>query len=253
MPRTSAVISCMTESEFPYIGATLDSVVSQVDETILCIRDTFADFEAQQGLDRFAGRGLKVVRMPMQRLGSVRNQGMLHVTGDVVAFCDGDDVWAENKISRQLAFLLEKGADFCGCDHRLIDEQGVPRLYGMARHIPMPSSWMVRAEVQRTFPFDPDLPCVEDGDWWLRTHGKIKKVRLPEPLLLYRVREASLSSSTGSKRRKLLFMKVACLPLIGNALEFVTKIARLTLRSENYTWNNGWSHPEHKRETNGTD
>lgn len=239
-PGVSAIVTCMTAAEFPFIDETLDSVVPQVDQTILCIQDSFDNFEDNRKLSRFKGREVTVVRMPLLPLGEVRNRGLVHVQHEWVAYCDGDDVWTDGKVAQQLECLKASAADFCGCDHVLIDDSSVVRLHAFARHIPMPSSWMVKASVMKEIPFDGTLRCVEDGDWWIRSHSKIKKARLAQPLLKYRVRSGSLSAATASKRRKMLFMRLAEIPVLGNALKLLTWARWRMVRSSEYLWNEDW-------------
>jgi len=235
----SAVISCMTPAEFPFVDATLDGVVPQVDQTIICIRDTFVDFEKERNLARFGNAEIKLLRIPFQPLGDVRNHGIAAATGEWVAFCDGDDIWCPGKIQRQLEQAAKYKAQFCGCDHMLMDDDGVVRLHALSRYIPMPSSWLVKREVMLQIPFD-GTKYVEDGDWWRRSQDKIEKVRLPEARLHYRVRTGALSDLTGSKRRKTAFVNASQKPLQGLLLRAACSLAWRLTRSNRYVWKRDW-------------
>jgi glycosyltransferase involved in cell wall biosynthesis len=58
-------------------------------------------------------RVLENVREP--GLAGARNTGVTEATGTVVAFCDDDDRWRPEKISRQLELLTRSAADFVAC------------------------------------------------------------------------------------------------------------------------------------------
>lgn len=42
-----------------------------------------------------------------------RNKALEHATGNFIAFVDADDVWHENKLEKQLNFMLENAYPFC--------------------------------------------------------------------------------------------------------------------------------------------
>jgi len=58
-------------------------------------------------------RVLENVRGP--GLAGARNTGIIEATGMVVAFCDDDDRWRPEKISRQLELLTRSAVDFVAC------------------------------------------------------------------------------------------------------------------------------------------
>lgn len=62
------------------------------------------------------------------RLGASRTfiKGARLATSDVIFFCDQDDVWSPEKISRSLSKLESSGADMVHCDGEITDEKLQP-------------------------------------------------------------------------------------------------------------------------------
>jgi hypothetical protein len=81
----------------------------------------------------------------------------LPATTEFVAFLDGDDVLLPTKTERQVAFLKSGHRDFVAVDHMLMTEEGQVFAYALARHLPMPSTWMVRRDTMICHPFDPNV------------------------------------------------------------------------------------------------
>jgi hypothetical protein len=94
------------------------------------------------------------------------------------------------------------------------------------------------------YPFDPYLAVGADGLWWLSTWSTVRKFRLPEPLIRYRVRGHSLSTTTPSKRRKLALSKLGGLPMARPLLLAATYALHRLCRRLDYVPAKSWQVPE---------
>ena len=242
-PQVTAIVTCMTDAERPFLRETLQSVCDQTVpcETIVVVR------ESNTWVDEFAAEfpSLRILRRSPGWAGAARNSGTAAATTEFVAFLDGDDVWRPAKTQRQVAFLRADRRDFAAVDHMLMTEDGKVFAYALARHLPMPSAWMVRREVMLRYPFDPDVPHGrEDSAWWLATWNTVAKFRLPEPLIRYRVRNQSTSLTAPSKRRKLAISKLSAVPTARPLLLTATYMLHRLNRRLGYVPAKGWRVPE---------
>jgi glycosyltransferase involved in cell wall biosynthesis len=242
----AGVITAMTDSEKPFLFETTAAVLADpnISQVVLCIEqdNTWADTVLDNLID---DPRLEIVRMPMAFLGEVRNRALEHVGMPWVAYCDGDDVWCPGKIFSQRSWADTTKSDFVGTDHCLINEDSKVCAFALARNIPMPSSWLVRTEIMKKYPFDGSLPSVEDGNWWIRTSNAFVKARCPKILLKYRVRHGSLSSGTPPKRRKAKIVNLTRSPILKEIVLFFTWCIWMITRQEKYIWLKEWGTQPH--------
>ena len=240
-PDVAAIVTAMTEGEQPFLFETVEAVLADpsIGQVILCVEEKNAWVDMALGILTEDSR-LEIVRMPMAFPGAVRNRALDSVKMTWVAYCDGDDVWCAGKTLAQLACANTTKSDFVGADHYLINEKSKVCAVAFARNLPMTSSWLVRTEIMKQYPFDASESISDDGDWWIRTGDRVRKVRCSQLLLKYRVRSGSLSSNTPSKRRKARIVAIASLPILREIALFLTGGFWLTTRREKYVWLKGW-------------
>ena len=195
------------------LSLTLTSVLRQreVDLRIIVVDD--ASTEDLTGVvSRFADTRVSVVRQRVTKgVSAARNRGAAAAATEWVAFCDDDDLWSPDKLSRQLASARSLGCDwgYAGCvmvDARLEIQGGTPPLPAAAMSAALrtynavpagASNVIVRTEVlKRIGGFDEDLTHVPDWDLWLRLarHGAAACVE--EPLVGYRIHAGNASFRT---------------------------------------------------------
>ncbi|MBV9831865.1 MAG: glycosyltransferase, partial [Marmoricola sp.] len=152
MAEVTAVVTCMTDGERPWVREALDSVARQTRPTaaIVCVADsnTWID-DTVRGLDA----DISVLRLPMAPSGEVRNAGVQAARTELVAFLDGDDAWVPTKVDRQVTLLRQHSLDLIASKHVMIRDDGVPFFYAFADRMPMTSSWLGRRELFVGTPF----------------------------------------------------------------------------------------------------
>ncbi len=192
-----------------YIGEALDSALAQdVPLEILVINDCSRD-----NLDQVmkAYESLPQVRYlkNASNLGvaATRNRGVALARGSYIAFLDGDDVWAEEKLKKQLQWIREKDCVICSTGRELMTLDGrltgyvIPvkteyTFFDAMLHNPINcSSVLIKTEVAREFPMHHD-DSHEDYLMWLEVLQKYKRgCAVNEPLLKYRISDTGKSGS----------------------------------------------------------
>ena len=210
MPDVSVVIP--THNRRRLLGPTLRSVLAQrgVDFEVVVVDDGSTDGTAET----VAALGDRQVRLWRHRhprgVATARNAGAAAAHGAWVAFLDDDDLWAPDKLARQLAAVgREPGWVYAGA----VEVDGAGRLLGgapppppdtllaeLTRRNPMPagsSNVMVRtALLHDAGGFDPALRHLADWDLWLRLARRDRPACVPAPLVAYRIHSAQATMDT---------------------------------------------------------
>ena len=218
---TTAIVTLMTDSERRWATEALDSVLNQtmLPESVLVLVETNNDWISVE-LDRLVNQKLRhklieVHRIPIARLGAVRNLGTQKATTPWVAFLDGDDVWKPKRLERQLqAASHHENVSFVAADFEFVDIESRPFAYSNGSY-PTPSAWLVRGDVLLAAPFHPTAVEGEDYDWLRKTKNTVNRLRVPEVLVSYRIRPSSLSSVHKMSRQRKLRERAANAARIG--------------------------------------
>ena len=204
-PTVSVVVPCYNGAR--YLARALESALSQdyPIHQLIAVDDGSTDGTSRV-LSQF---GEKVTVLPSPDgantgPSAARNRGIERSDGELIAFLDGDDVWYQGKIRRQVEKLLDRpdvGLVYTQCfaidendavlwEYAKVDPRGFPALAErllMDCFIPTPSAVMVRrALLERLGGFDTTLYACGDHDLWIRVAEIAEFDSVDEPLVGYR-------------------------------------------------------------------
>ncbi|MGE4086192.1 MAG: glycosyltransferase [Vicinamibacterales bacterium] len=206
-----------TRGRIATLGPALRSIVSQqgvqVDVVVVhdgddrrAVDDTAAEHGERVAVAHITGRGA----------GHSRNQGIRRSRGAWVAFCDDDDLWAPDKLRRQLCAIEQAGATWACCGavrvdaglrvigHERPDAGGLQRLASFNAVPAGGSGMLVAADCLRAAgPFDESLTNAEDWDQWIRVARTGAGALVDRPLVAYRVWEGNKSADLDGVRRSI--------------------------------------------------
>jgi glycosyltransferase involved in cell wall biosynthesis len=194
------------------LAATLRSICAQEAARIevVVVDDGSADPGAVPAVvARLTDDRIRVLRNPVPAgVGAARNRGLEATTGNWVAFCDDDDLWAPEKIVKQLAALDRTGRTWAyagavdisgsgtvvkGSPPPLPDE--VVATLPEANVIPGGCSGVLaeRTLLIKAGGFDEELGPCADWDLWLKLLETGPPACADEPLVGYRLHPANMS------------------------------------------------------------
>jgi glycosyltransferase involved in cell wall biosynthesis len=210
-PQVSVVIP--TRDRRRLLAETLGSVLRQrgVDLEVVLVDEASTDADAVAYLAAAAEQpGIRVVRHEQARgVAEAYNAGIRNARAPWVAFCDDDDLWAPDKLERQLAALAAApDAEWCCTgavdidseDKRILGWQAPPRAQDVHRRllteyvIPAARSTVVvaRARLEEVGEFHTRLAHTDDWDMWVRLAAVTPLATVDAPLAGYRRHRASM-------------------------------------------------------------
>lgn len=212
MPDVSVVVP--TSDRADRLGWTLRSVLWQrgVDLELIVVDDGSTD-QTGRLLSLIEDPRLRVIRND-DRVGEsrARNLGIAASRGGWVAFLDDDDLWAPDKLSRQLDVLATSKRRWVYAGDVMVDEDfrvvaGAPPLppdelaISLRRYnaVPTGASNVVVAAgaLSQVGSFDPGLRRTADWDMWLRLMGVGLPAWVPRPLVANCVHPGNMSRDMG--------------------------------------------------------
>jgi glycosyltransferase involved in cell wall biosynthesis len=198
-----------TRNRSALLATTLRSVLrqQQVDLEVIVVDEASTD-DTQAVLGAIGDSRIRVIRHDAPRwLAAARNSGAAEAQGDWLAFLDDDDLWAPDKLVRQLRAAKEENCDwayagsvnFEGC--RIIHGTPPPPpaavVAELPRFYPIPaggsnivcrrSAWM------RVGPYDTRLRLGEDWEMALRLSKDGPPAWVCSPLIGKRIHSSNLS------------------------------------------------------------
>jgi glycosyltransferase involved in cell wall biosynthesis len=211
METVTVVIPTRNRSDL--LRLTLTSILHQRDAALqVIVVDDASTEDVASVVSAFGDRRCRVVRHEVSKgVSTARNRGLSEAATDWVGFCDDDDLWSPDKLSRQLAAARSARRDwaYTGCVYvnaDLIVQNGSPPLAAeemnaaLLRYNAMPagaSNVIVRAEVlKRLGGFDTHITHLPDWDLWVRLAGWGLPAGVADPLVGYRMHGGNASFRT---------------------------------------------------------
>lgn len=207
-PKVSIVITAYNRPD--YLEEALNSVRKQTYENYeVIVVDDCSETDISGALGAEPGE-VRYVRLSENGGPSrARNRGVALAGGDYLAFLDDDDMWAANKLERQVAAMVGHEACLCGIT---VLERGWSRVHAisevtgdllrMGNIFCGSSGLMARRDALLDCPFDENLSSGEDWDAYVRLSKRGAIAYVSEPLVLYRL--GSHESITTQARNMLL-------------------------------------------------
>jgi glycosyltransferase involved in cell wall biosynthesis len=189
---------------------TIRSVLGQRDvEVEVIVVDEGSTDDTAATLAALTDARVRVIRHETPRgVASARNRGAAEASGDWLAFVDDDDLWAPDKLARQLQAAAMSGRDWAYTGSVNITDYG-HIVYGrpplapekvveaLPRYNAIPgggSNVVVRrATWLQVGPFDTRLRNTEDWEMWIRLAKRGVPACVCRPLVAYRVHESNSS------------------------------------------------------------
>ena len=238
-----------------YINDTLDCIVAQsYEDWELILVDDHSDDASAELIEKYvADKGLqeKVLlfhQTDEKSAACARNRGVRESHGRYIAYLDGDDVWREDKLERELAFLQEKNAAFVFTGYEFADANAVGT--GKIVHVPETINYKQALKNTTIFTstvmFDTEkiareklmMPLIKSEDtamWWRLLREGLIAYGLNENMVLYRrpgKNGKTLSSNKfeAIKRVWAIYRKAEGLNVFGSAYYFCFWAVRAVLR-----------------------
>jgi glycosyltransferase involved in cell wall biosynthesis len=205
-PAVSIVLP--TFNRLRFVRLTVESVLVQTfTDWELIIADDGSDADTREYLGSLTGDP-RVRVLYLSHTGipaAVRNAGLREARGEYVAFLDSDDLWAPQKLQRQVELMHS----LAGCrwiytafaqigesgqllpeeaDRRWVPYEGsvFERLVTGKVSVRTPSVLATRELIMRVGAFDETIPSGEDYDLWMRMALESELTVLDEPLVYVR-------------------------------------------------------------------
>lgn len=166
-----------------WINETIESVLKQTykELEIIVINDCSTD-NSGKIIEEYQKKDsrIKILQNPINKgVADTRNYGISQAKGEYIALLDGDDIWMEEKIEKQLYIAKKKNADIVYCSYGLINEYGenlhrdflVPEIVSLEEMLKKSviscSTCFVRGEILKKNMFDKKY-YHEDYALWLK-------------------------------------------------------------------------------------
>jgi GT2 family glycosyltransferase len=195
------------------VGAAISSSLWQAyaDLEVVVVDDGSTDATAE--IASAFPEPVRVVSQANSGVAAARNRGVAEARGELIAFCDADDVFLPGHLEALVETFDRNGGGIATSNCYWLFPNGIhPSRTRYKGRFPEPARQRVaileqnfvstmslfpKALIDEIGPFDTELAVAEDWDFWLRAIYAGNRVALqPRPLALYRWSSESLSSAS---------------------------------------------------------
>lgn len=193
-----------------FIGETIESIISQTyTNWELLITDDCSTDNSLEVICEYCNRDPRIKLLRLEKnsgAGIARNNSIKAANGRYIAFCDSDDRWYREKLEKQLKFMKEESCALSYTSYDVCDETG--KISGYVECLKSLSINKILRDNGigcLTALYDtqkigknymPTMRKRQDWCLWINIISKTGIAKgLQEPLALYRVRTASISSN----------------------------------------------------------
>jgi teichuronic acid biosynthesis glycosyltransferase TuaG len=205
-----------TYQRYSYLDLTLKSILAQTHSNVevLVVADG-DDVETKHIVEQQQDPRVRYLSVSHAGFPAVpRNEGLRQSKGDLLAFCDDDDLWYPTKLAEQIPVLLDGEYGMCTTDYDYVDQNGA--LLDNVNHYEKyygPIDWktffpsmgficnaaglFTREVYQRIGGVneDPKLRAHEDFEYWMRVLFVCKGYFMDRKLVSYRVHQGSIQKA----------------------------------------------------------
>ena len=267
LPKVSVVMPCY--NSLKYLRLAIDSVLGQDYPNIELI--VVDDGSTDGSIAELESYGDKIVLFKQKNKGpaAARNLGLLHATGQYIAFNDSDDLWLPGKLTKQVSFL-EEHLEFIACftkwgvwdgtsqpSYQPVqpevktsfenDKTGWLYLKLLKESIIHTISILIRSDVvKKVGLFNESYKVGEDHDYWIRLSRMGQIAHLNEVCALYRDNLESTTKKLHEKNYSAIILQSSfenfglSMPN-GVTLPYSTYLDYLALRNFNYGYRRFWA------------
>lgn len=145
---------------------------------------------------------VRYFHQPNKGVAAARNSGIEKSRGELIAFLDADDIWAQNKLSIQVHCMsMHPHIGYVLGRQRNFLEQGINKPFWirdehlLSDHVGfLPASIIRRDTFDKAGLFNPDYKVSEDVEWFSRLKDlSIPMMVVPEVVLFRRIHDSNLS------------------------------------------------------------
>ena len=205
--KVAVICNCYNGAS--YLKEAIESVLSQTYKNFeFLLIDNFSTDETKNIFKSFPDQRLKYYKTKSHlKLGDARNYALQFVNSDYISFIDADDIWIEDKLSKQINFMHIQNVKFSYSQANIFYEDGRQNFYSKKINNQLLNSNELSIDYDVCFSslifeaklldknklFNSSLELTEDADFIFKIMLNNNIGYLSEPLVYYRSSDKSNS------------------------------------------------------------